>query len=132
MASKSNRRQTGHPQPLISACLIVRNEEANLPRCLGSLAGKIDQFVVVDTGSTDRTVELAQQAGAEVFQFAWCDDFSAARNESLRHAWGKWILWIDADDELVEREPGALRRLCETPRSSWGYFLDVHCPPMDA
>ncbi|HEX6512852.1 MAG TPA: glycosyltransferase, partial [Chloroflexota bacterium] len=107
----------------------VKNEEANLGRCLASLAGAVDDIVVVDTGSTDRTVEIAREHGARVFLFKWCDDFSAARNESLRHARGSCILWVDADDELIERQPGALRELCQIlPQSSWGYWVDVHCP----
>ncbi|MFI5269431.1 MAG: glycosyltransferase family 2 protein, partial [Chloroflexota bacterium] len=111
--------------------MIVRDEQANLPRCLASLKGKVDRIVIVDTGSRDRTVELATEAGAEVFHFVWCDDFSAARNESLRHAAGDYILWIDADDELVERTPGALRRLCQQSEAGWGYWLDVHCPGVE-
>jgi glycosyltransferase involved in cell wall biosynthesis/Flp pilus assembly protein TadD len=99
----------------ISACLIVRDEEANLPRCLGSLRGAVDELIVVDTGSQDRTVELAEQHGARVVHFTWCDDFAAARNESLRHASGHWILWIDADDELLQLEPDALRALTAQP-----------------
>ncbi|HLG73297.1 MAG TPA: glycosyltransferase family 2 protein, partial [Chloroflexota bacterium] len=114
----------------ISACLIVRDEEVHLPRCLGSIQGKVDQIVVVDTGSQDRTVDLAQNAGAEVHHFDWRDDFSAARNESLRHATGDWIIWLDADDELVESQPGALRDLCRQG-AAWGFFLDVHCPGGD-
>jgi glycosyltransferase involved in cell wall biosynthesis/predicted Zn-dependent protease len=115
---------------VISACLIVKDEEANLPRCLASLQGKVDEIVVVDTGSTDRTVALAEAAGARVFHFEWCDDFSAARNESLSHAAGSHILWVDADDELIERAPGALRSLCDAS-NQWGCFLDVHCPGTD-
>ena len=126
-----SKRRTPDEAARISACLIVRNEEANLPRCLDSLAGKVDELVVVDTGSTDGTVALAAERGARVFHFPWCDDFSAARNESLRHATGDYVLWIDADDELVERTPGALRRLCER-KAAWGYFLDVHCPGNDS
>ena len=113
--------------PRISACMIVRDEEHNLPRCLASLAGKVDEIVVVDTGSQDRTVEIARSSGAKVRSFIWCDDFSAARNESLRHATGDFVLWVDADDELIESQPGALRRLCAAA-DEWGYFLDVHCP----
>jgi glycosyltransferase involved in cell wall biosynthesis/Flp pilus assembly protein TadD len=115
-------------RPAISACLIVKNEERNLPRCLASLDGKVDEIIVVDTGSTDHTVALALEAKARVFHFEWCDDFSAARNVSLSHATGDYILWIDADDELVEQSPGALRRLCAGKTAAWGYFLDVHCP----
>jgi tetratricopeptide (TPR) repeat protein len=124
---RSHARQTA--RPFISACLIVKNEEANLPRCLGSVAPLVDEIVLVDTGSTDRTVEIAQEFGARVFHFDWCDDFSAARNESLRHATGEWIIWVDGDDELVEAEPGALRRLCQAqPGPDWGYWVEVRSP----
>jgi tetratricopeptide (TPR) repeat protein len=86
----------------LSATLIVRNEESNLPRCLASLVGVADEIVVVDTGSTDLTVEVARAAGARVGSFAWRDDFSAARNAALELATGDWALWIDADEALAE------------------------------
>jgi glycosyltransferase involved in cell wall biosynthesis len=86
--------------PKVSLCLIVRNEEDHLPACLASAAGLFDEIVVVDTGSTDRTREIARQAGARVFDFPWRDDFSAARNETLKHASGEWIFWLDADDRM--------------------------------
>lgn len=76
----------------------MRNEERFLPRCLENVRQVADEIVVVDTGSTDRTVEIARDFGACVFHFAWCDDFAAARNESLRHATGDWVLYIDADE----------------------------------
>ena len=66
--------------------MIVRNEEDNLPHCLESVQGLFDEIVVVDTGSTDRTKEIAREFGAKVFDFAWVDDFAAARNESLARA----------------------------------------------
>ncbi len=86
--------------PSVSVCMIVRDEEATLARCLNSLGDLASQLVVVDTGSQDRTVEIARSFGAEVYRFQWVDDFSAARNESLRYARGEWIFWLDADDEL--------------------------------
>ncbi len=119
----------GDAQPAISACLIVKNEEANLPRILESLRSEVDEIIVVDTGSTDGTVEIARSSGAQVFHFPWRDDFSAARNASLSHASGDFIIWVDADDQLLPSSPGALRRLCtELPFDSWGYWVDVHCP----
>jgi tetratricopeptide (TPR) repeat protein len=91
-------------RPRISVCLIARNEEAFLGRCLTSVKPIADQLVVIDTGSTDRTVEIARAHGAEVHHFEWCDDFSAARNAALEHATGDWVLAIDADEELLATE----------------------------
>jgi glycosyltransferase involved in cell wall biosynthesis len=79
----------------------VRNEERCLDRCLSSLRGAVDELVVVDTGSTDRTVENAGAHGARVGFFAWCDDFAAARNAALDLATGEWVLSIDADEWLA-------------------------------
>ncbi len=84
----------------LSVCLIVKNEEQFLAQCLKSVRGFASQIVVVDTGSTDRTVEIAREFGAEIYSFAWCDDFAAARNAALEHATGDWILMLDADEEL--------------------------------
>ncbi len=111
---------------VVSACLIVRDEEANLPRCLNSIRGSVDETIVVDTGSSDRTLDIAREAGARVFHFPWCDDFSAARNESLKHARGDWIIWIDADDELQEQFPGVLREMCRRlPSEAHGAWVEV-------
>ena len=74
----------------LTISLIVRNEEQSLGRCLDSVQGLADEIVVVDTGSTDGTREVAAGRGARVFDFPWCDDFAAARNETLRHATGRW------------------------------------------
>ena len=98
----------------LSVCLIVKNEEQFLDQCLKSVKGLADQIVVVDTGSTDRTVEIAKEHGAQVHSFAWCDDFSAARNVALEHATGDWILMLDADEELPSEHYGALRKLLRT------------------
>jgi GT2 family glycosyltransferase/tetratricopeptide (TPR) repeat protein len=83
-----------------SLCMIVKNEAENLPRSLGSAVDLFDDVVVVDTGSTDGTKEVAAQLGARVFDFPWCDSFSAARNAALEHARGDWIFWLDGDDHL--------------------------------
>lgn len=97
--------------------MIVRNEEANLPACLASCADVFDELVIVDTGSTDRTKKIAAAARdkhgqpARVFDFHWRDDFSAARNESLKHATGDWVFWMDADDRLDEENRVVLRSL---------------------
>jgi GT2 family glycosyltransferase/tetratricopeptide (TPR) repeat protein len=85
----------------LTVCLIAKNEERFLAQCLSSVKGLATQTIVIDTGSTDRTVEIAREHGAEVHTFAWADDFSAARNEALKHATGDWILNLDADEELL-------------------------------
>ena len=103
--------------PFVSLCMIVKNEEDNLPACLASVAGLTDEIIVVDTGSTDRTREIARDAGAKVFEFPWVDSFAAARNESIRHATGEWIFWMDADDRLDEENREKLRRLFASLRS---------------
>ncbi|HJZ22582.1 MAG TPA: glycosyltransferase [Bradyrhizobium sp.] len=84
--------------PSISATIIVRNEERFLPACLESIAPIVDEIVVVDTGSTDRTRDIARRFGVRLIDFAWIDDFSAARNVAIEHARGDWMLYIDADE----------------------------------
>lgn len=97
----------------ISLCMIVRNEEEVLGRCLDSVKDLVDEIVVVDTGSTDATREIALQYGARVFDFVWADDFSAARNFSLSRATMDYCLWLDADDVLLEPDREKLRQLKE-------------------
>ena len=81
--------------------MIVKNEEQNLERCLASARSHVDEMIVVDTGSQDDTITIAQQYGAQIQYFQWCDDFAAARNFAIAQASGKWILMLDADEELV-------------------------------
>lgn len=95
--------------PAISVCMIVKNEESNLRPCLESLGDLASEVIVVDTGSTDNTVEIAQSMGAQVYYFQWIDDFAAARNASLRHAAGEWVFWLDADDRLDARAVALLK-----------------------
>jgi glycosyltransferase involved in cell wall biosynthesis len=98
-------------RPRRSLCMIVRDEEQDLAECLESVADLIDEIVVVDTGSTDRTCDVARHFGARVFNFPWVDSFAAARNESLRHATGDWTFWLDADDRLSGVNRTKLQRL---------------------
>lgn len=88
-------------RPKLSLCVIVKNEAQNLPRCLESVKPYVDETIVVDTGSSDNTVEIAQSYGAKVKYFQWCDDFAAARNYAISQASGEWILMLDADEQLV-------------------------------
>lgn len=93
----------------ISLCMIVKDEEGTLPRCLSSVQGLADEMVVVDTGSRDRTREAARKFGARVLDFPWEDDFSKARNFSLEQATQDFCLWLDADDVIdPEYRPGFL------------------------
>ena len=91
--------------------MIVRNEEANLPDCLRTAEGLFNEVIVVDTGSTDGTREAAARLGAKVYEFPWVDSFGAARNESLRHATSKWVMWLDADDRLDAENRERLRKV---------------------
>jgi tetratricopeptide (TPR) repeat protein len=96
--------------PRLSLCLIARNEEQLLPGCLDSVRGVVDEIVVVDTGSSDRTRELAARAGAVVIEQPWRDDFSAPRNAALKAATGDWILHLDADERLTPAAGHALKQ----------------------
>lgn len=95
----------------LSLCMIVRDEERHLDGCLESFGPFVDQIVVVDSGSMDRTAEIAHRHGASVHHVPWRDDFSLARNESLRHATGQWVVWMDADDILPDGAGASLRAL---------------------
>ena len=88
----------------LSLCMIVRNEEERLARCLRSVQGAVDEIVIVDTGSTDGTKAIAAAFTDRVFDFAWRDDFAAARNASMAYATKPYILWLDADDVLERSE----------------------------
>jgi tetratricopeptide (TPR) repeat protein len=112
----------------VSLCLIVRNEEANLPDCLASAADLAHELIVVDTGSTDGTREVATRCGARVFDFPWVDDFSAARNASLSHATGDWIFWLDADDRLdAENRRKLLGLFTELKDENVAYAMKCCC-----
>ncbi len=87
----------------ISLCMIVKDEENVLARCLGSINNYVDEIVITDTGSTDKTREIAAQYTDKIFSFPWTDDFAAARNFSFSKAAGDYLMWLDADD-FVDRE----------------------------
>lgn len=95
----------------VSLCMIVKNEEKYLPRCLNSVKDIVDEIIVVDTGSIDRTVEIAKSFGSKVYSFTWNNNFSEARNESLKHATKDWILIIDADEEIYKEDQELFRAL---------------------
>lgn len=95
----------------LSLCMIVRDEEEMLPGCLDPVAPYVDEIVIVDTGSRDRTVEIAESYGARVLRFPWNGSFADARNVSLEAARGDWILYLDADEHMVAEDAPQLREL---------------------
>lgn len=88
----------------ISLCMIVKNEEESIGRCLESVRGFVDEMIIVDTGSTDRTVEICTTFGAKIFHYEWNDHFAHARNYGLEQASGDWLLWLDADEEMKKAD----------------------------
>jgi glycosyltransferase involved in cell wall biosynthesis len=86
---------------MISLAIIARDNEHILPRLLESVKGVFDEIIVVDTGSTDKTKEVAESYGAKVFDFEWVDDFSAARNFAYSKCTGDWVMWLDTDDSVI-------------------------------
>jgi len=100
--------------PKLSLCMIVKDEEAFLEQCISSVKEIIDEIVVVDTGSKDKTVEVAKGLGAKVFHRAWDDDFSSARNFSLSKATGDWIFILDADETIAKKDLKKLKELTRT------------------
>ncbi|MGO9751592.1 MAG: glycosyltransferase [Solirubrobacteraceae bacterium] len=105
--------QRAHPATglTLSLCMIVRDEEAMLPRCLAAVAPAVDEIVIVDTGSQDRTIEIARSFGARVIEREWTGSFSEARNVSFEQATGDWLLYLDADEVLIAEDVDRLRAL---------------------
>ena len=95
----------------LSLTAIVKNEAQTLSGSLTSIRDIVDDIVVVDTGSSDHSKDIALQHGARVFDLPWPDSFAAARNESIRHATGQWLLWLDADEYFDEANREKLRQL---------------------
>lgn len=88
----------------VSLCMIVKNEEETLGRCLASIAPHVNEIIIVDTGSDDRTIDIARQYTEHIHHFAWTDDFAAARNYAFSLATGDYILWLDADDIVRQKD----------------------------
>lgn len=94
----------------VSLCMIARDEAEYLRRCLNSVKGLVDEIIVVDTGSADNTVEVAQAFGAKVSHFAWIDDFSAARNAAIEGASSHWIFVLDCDEVISPQDHAAMKK----------------------
>ena len=120
------RRVATRAQPAkgmrVSLCMIVKDEEEMLPDCLEAVADAVDEIVIVDTGSSDSTVQIAESFGAKIVEFPWNGSFSDARNVSLEAASGDWILYLDADEHLM---PGDAKRMRNLLSRTWreGYYL---------
>lgn len=110
----------------LSLCMIVKNEEKFLRDCLDSVYDVVDQMVIVDTGSQDGTIGISKDFDAEVYNFTWVDDFSAARNESLKHATCDWILWLDADERLLPSSKDELKKLLKTEANPVIYKAQIN------
>lgn len=111
----------------ITLAMIVKNEAGNLKSCLDSVSGQVDEIVIVDTGSTDETLEIARSYTDKIYHFPWGGDFSAARNFAIEKAGGQWILSLDADEELVSRT-GELKRLVARDKHLEAYLLPLNNP----
>ena len=98
----------------ISACTIAKNEEKNIARSIESYKNYVDEIIIVDTGSTDNTVNIAESLGAKVFNFEWINDFSAARNFAIEQATGDWILFLDADEWIKDNQGEKLQSIIKT------------------
>jgi len=105
----------------LSVCLIAKNESNLLPGCLESVKSVADEIILVDTGSTDDTPEIARRFGAKVFTFEWCNDFSAARNYSISQAQGDWILWLDSDERLTPESQQVIKDLLQPHKKAVAY-----------
>lgn len=117
-------------RPTISLCCIAKNEEHNIQELYNSIVGCFDELILVDTGSTDKTVEIAEKLGFKVFHFEWVNDFSAARNFSFSKATSDYIAWLDLDDSLHNKD--AFIKWRDTVMGSAEFHLAVYDYAMDS
>ncbi|MDZ7620506.1 MAG: glycosyltransferase family 2 protein, partial [Patescibacteria group bacterium] len=119
-------------RPKLSVAMIVRDEAKTLTAALESVKAVADEIIVLDTGSTDQTVSIAEAAGAVVHHARWTDDFAHARNTCLQHVTGEWILWLDGSERLDAASADALRRFVdEQADRDHVYLIMVEVPPLD-
>lgn len=117
--------------PVFSLCMIVKNEEKVLARCLESVQGVFDEIVICDTGSTDNTKEIAGQFTDKIFDFKWCDDFSKARNFAFSKSSGDYNMWLDADDVLTKENRRKLLEFKENMSPDIDAVMMPYCTAFD-
>ena len=110
----------------LSLCMITNNDEKYLFDFLQDLKAVVDEVIIVDIGSIDKTVEIAKQAGANVYQMEWRNSYSEAKNFCLNHANGRWILFLQANETISEEHLKEIKPLLDNPNAE-GYFLYVDC-----
>lgn len=127
---ESKKVSVDAPRPLLSLCMIARDNQRTIEAALATVVPWVDELIVVDTGSVDETPRIAEGFGARLGQFSWCDDFAAARNHSLDLATGRWVFWMDTDDTLPEHCGKGLRELLSSGPDDdvLGFVMQVHCP----
>ncbi len=104
----------------INLVMIMKNEERSLERCLKQAGGIVDEIIIADTGSTDRSVEIAEKSGAKIWKYEWNDDFAAARNFALEHSDAEWNLILDADEYLLPCRREELERKIQEHSGRYG------------
>lgn len=125
LAKISAQTEESKKEPTISCCMIVKNEEAFLKQCLESVKDYVDEIVIVDTGSTDGTVEIAKRYTDRVYFHPWEGSFSKARNQAMAYAACDWILTIDADEELVADSGALLRQAVREAGSADAIYANI-------
>lgn len=118
-------REDKEKKPTISCCMIVKNEESFLEQCLESIKDYVDEIIIVDTGSMDRTVEIASRYTHKVYFHPWENSFSKARNQALSYATSNWVFQIDADEELVEGSGTKLREAVNSAGSADAILVNI-------
>lgn len=122
----------GKNNKLLSVCMIVKNEERYIRDCLESIKDVADQLVIIDTGCTDNTLRIAREYDAEIYPFKWIDDFSAARNASIKYAQCNWIFWLDADERLKSQSIPFLRKVISKNNHHIVYNVQIENETNDA
>lgn len=110
----------------ISLCIIAKNEERNIGRCLESVKDIVDEIILVDTGSTDDTVRIAKEYGAKVYYYEWNDSFADAKNFAIEKATKEWILCMDADDELSSDGKEKILNIVNNDKTTGVYFFKTY------